>query len=527
MIGPMGAVRGRAAAAAALGCLLVGPPAAPAAEGLAAAAADEHLWFVVPPARSPGPIILRHHARASGGPHYTRGLELGRSPNDVPEAMAAWGERLWLVFDPRPGLGATDVRRQAFTVRIRLNPAFGGWFYDPPDRLVVLSALEGRGVLAGFVGTDQGPVALLLPRASRRGRRLTGPDELQTAALLALRGPEWTPLELPEDFGAAPTARLAAGGDDGRLLALLESDPARAQRTSVWWRDRQGAWELSEIDLDLSSVVALSRVGPVIAVASRAPGTAQIEVAYLRRDGLVPLCRFTPGGNAWAVQGLHDGPRIVGLSAAGEPSLGRIDPVSGAVSLPVVMSSQRLEAGRIWHLPLLVAVTVVAVLMVFLLRPSSTATAALPPGTMALAPMARLLAALVDLAASGLVVMLLMGIEPACLLKLPLWTPDLAEALPGLLMIGLTACHSTLSEVLSSRTLGKALVGGWVTTAEGARPRPGALVLRNLAKLVVLLVPVLVVVGLFSPHWQGLDDQVARTFVVRRGGTAQESDDDR
>ncbi|MHC4429501.1 MAG: hypothetical protein ACYS0D_12995, partial [Planctomycetota bacterium] len=127
----------RAWAAALCGVLVaIGTPAS-AAESLIGASSDDHLWFVLSPARPPGPIVVRHHARESGGPYYSRGLELGRAPNAVPEALAAWNNRLWVVFRPRSGMADGELRRQAFTVQVRLNPAFGGWYYDPPDRLGV------------------------------------------------------------------------------------------------------------------------------------------------------------------------------------------------------------------------------------------------------------------------------------------------------------------------------------------------------------------------------------------------------
>jgi uncharacterized RDD family membrane protein YckC len=506
----------RAWAAALCGVLVaIGTPAS-AAESLIGASSDDHLWFVLSPARPPGPIVVRHHARESGGPYYSRGLELGRAPNAVPEALAAWNNRLWVVFRPRSGMADGELRRQAFTVQVRLNPAFGGWYYDPPDRLGVLPALDGRGELAGLVGTDDGPVALLVAGGPPPLRPpVRDPDE--RPRLMALWTSQWTAVDLPPGFRGLDTARLAAAGPDGLTLVILEPAAGQRQRTMTWWRDAEGGWTASEIDLDLSGVVSVTRAGAMIAIASHDPAGGEVEVGYLRRNGVLPVASFVAGEPHFTILGMRDGPRYVGVSEAGEPRLATIDPISGAVGEPLAMSSQRLVTQGLWHLPLLVAVTIIAVLFVFLFRPSPERAVPLPEGMVPLRPLARLTAVAVDLAAAGLVAALVLGIDqPAVFLRLPLWTPELDAAIPGFVMVGFTALHSTASELLGGWTLGKLLVGGRVIAPDGSRPTPGAVILRNLVKLVILLVPVLVVVALFNPHWQGLDDQVGRTLVVRR-----------
>ena len=106
----------RATRAGALVCcclLLAGAGALPGASS------DDHLWVVV---RTPAPgsrIELRHSAGGTDGPFYTRGLTLAvDAPEDV-EAMAAWGNQLWLVFAPAPdGAG----RRETFTVQVHRDP---------------------------------------------------------------------------------------------------------------------------------------------------------------------------------------------------------------------------------------------------------------------------------------------------------------------------------------------------------------------------------------------------------------------
>ena len=55
-----------------------------------------------------------------------------------------------------------------------------------------------------------------------------------------------------------------------------------------------------------------------------------------------------------------------------------------------------------------------------------------------------------------------------------------------------------------------------------------AILIRNMFKFLVLLIPVLAVVGLLNPHVQGLGDSIADTVVVRQvGGTSQRGPNDR
>ena len=98
---------------------------------------------------------------------------------------------------------------------------------------------------------------------------------------------------------------------------------------------------------------------------------------------------------------------------------------------------------------------------------------------------------------------------------MPLWTTDLADCVPSMLAITLTVAHCTVSELLTMRTLGKLLVSARVVAVDGSRPRPGAILVRNLFKGLVLVIPVLAVIAMLNPHLQGLGDAVARTVVVR------------
>ncbi len=93
-------------------------------------------------------------------------------------------------------------------------------------------------------------------------------------------------------------------------------------------------------------------------------------------------------------------------------------------------------------------------------------------------------------------------------------TADLAHAAPYLVMAGVTVTHSTITELVTSRTLGKGLVGARVVTADGCRPGARQVLVRNLFKAATLFLPPLAVVALINPQAQGLGDLAAQTVVA-------------
>jgi uncharacterized RDD family membrane protein YckC len=79
---------------------------------------------------------------------------------------------------------------------------------------------------------------------------------------------------------------------------------------------------------------------------------------------------------------------------------------------------------------------------------------------------------------------------------------------------GIYVLHTTLSEVLGGRTLGKWALGLRAVTVTGERPTNGQMVLRNVLRIVDLLWFPLVLV-LLSPLRQRSADVAAGTMVVR------------
>ena len=141
--------------------------------------------------------------------------------------------------------------------------------------------------------------------------------------------------------------------------------------------------------------------------------------------------------------------------------------------------------------------------------------------------MTRVGALLIDMLPAGLIVVPILGCQPADLLGLPLMTITFEQSVPYILMAMLTMLHSTVTELFLGRSLGKIVLGAKLLAADGGRPGRGRLLLRNVMKCLVVLIPPLAVIALANPSLQGLEDLAGGTTVVwsrGRGSDAASND---
>jgi len=163
---------------------------------LAAASSPDHLWFATRQPDEDGPHRLYHHAPHPDGAFAQPFIALPRRP----EAMAAWGNAVWIVFAPPEG---GDREREVYTIRAEQDP-FGGFYVAvPADRLEMLASLPGDGDLLGLTATPRGPVALTGPAGQPR--------------LLEWRGGRWE----KDDGGAIRVVYLRPT----QILALAAFEP--------------------------------------------------------------------------------------------------------------------------------------------------------------------------------------------------------------------------------------------------------------------------------------------------------------
>ncbi|MHC4946869.1 MAG: RDD family protein [Planctomycetota bacterium] len=521
--------------------LVLGAATVPAAgacgDAMTAAASADHLWLAV---RSSGPeprIELFHHAVAMDGPHVRSRIELTVEP----EAMAAWGDRLWLVFPARADSSESGrMRRDVFSVQIRLDRALGTWALEPPDRLRAVASLPGAGRLAGLVGTVDGPVALMVPAQwADIDVRATGaaPDAAADAdagpdrpTLLVLRHDEWADVPLPvalDDATGRDRWRLAAAGDDGRQLTVLRQPAGLGRRCEVHVRDGGDRWTTSRQSLDLRRVLAVGRTGPQPVLVSRIPGDDRLRVEILRRRGRLWLADPTCPSLDWALLGLRDGLHLLSRDRSGRLARRRLDPVTGRIGIAETMTPP-VPTANLWYLGVALLATVAVIVLLLIVRPGTRTPLSLPAGHRVLPASSRLMSLLMDLFPGGVLSMLVLGATPVDLLQVPLLATVPERTVPYLLMVAITMVHTTATELAGGRSLGKSLVGARVVGTDGRAPGAGRILLRNLLKLLTLVLPPLVVIAALNPNLRGLGDLAARTVVVADHDDApDEPDNDR
>ena len=139
--------------------------------------------------------------------------------------------------------------------------------------------------------------------------------------------------------------------------------------------------------------------------------------------------------------------------------------------------------------------------------------------------MVRLFAAAIDLlpvlVAAGIVgSRQQMGDDPAEMFI------DIATGLPVLIVLAVYLAYTCVAEYLTGRTLGKRLLGLRVAGLDGGRASAGAIVARNLLRVIDLFAwPVSLMLLVFSPLQQRVGDIAAGTVVVLN--KPPESDEDK
>ena len=356
----------------------------------------------------------------------------------------------------------------------------------------------------------------------------TGPEE---AVALVPPGPADADADLPR-----PT-RLARTRLDGRAV-LVSTAPVGPD-----------AWERVVIDGDAGTAVRALRVdGQLVVVrqVSLTPGT--VEAAVLRGSRLATLGPLTvepadPGDQtaaAWGAVPLAGGVGVVSAPAgaavavanrltqrsADEPpalSLGVID-LQGRVTrdpAPMGLEPARPFADAADYLLMLAAVIGATLLLFSFWRRDPASNLPQLPERLVVADLwRRAVGGFIDLAISGAVVSGAMGLTAEELTKR--WPgrgrgDTLEFILPGLLLIGLTVLHTTVTELLTV-PLGR----------QGARAHPAdrpdretplgrpASLVRGLLKPFDLIAYLLLVLPVVNPGRQRLADLIARTLVVKR-----------
>ncbi|MBQ71309.1 MAG: hypothetical protein CMJ67_00215 [Planctomycetaceae bacterium] len=89
-----------------------------------------------------------------------------------PEAIAAWGNRCWVVLPPRD---AQRISRVVISLAVQRHPINGVWYADPPRAPKVLPPVPKDGRVAGLVATPSELLLVFVP-SQRQLRGVDRPD---------------------------------------------------------------------------------------------------------------------------------------------------------------------------------------------------------------------------------------------------------------------------------------------------------------------------------------------------------------
>lgn len=390
------------------------------------------------------------------------GSSAGARPDDgaVLKQFACWGDDLWALADPAaaPATAASTPATAPSSNRAALyRQQQGRWILVAPVPL-------GAGAKVWHLAIVDGvPTVAVL-----------GPDSLVQIMRLAADS-EW---EMDSPIHAPPGATRI------KLLAGLA-------RPTLWIGDDASPGSLFHRDTSWSGPVPLTLTGEAPKASASSVTVAGESIRLL----LLPA----------------QGKRIVEYAFGPD---GRSQGRSELSIVPPVVQERPLDWFR-----MLVAVLLLMVMLNTLRGRSIEPPESLESAGIALAPYWRRgLAALVD-------ALPLLGTLGVALVGADADTAADPQALydrvmgPMLIASGIYLIHTTVSELLWGWTIGKKLVGLRVVMLDGTAPTRRALVIRNVLRLidVVLVFPPLLV--FVSPFRQRVGDIGAETLVVLAGRT--------
>jgi hypothetical protein len=516
--------------------ILVLVNAAAAGQGLPGAGSPgepAHGWVALP--NSAGAVVVHLPPRTSA-PGFVAAepgaAHVATTLSREPEALAAWDSRLWLVFPPEAG-SVNQRQRHVFTLAAEPGPLGSVWVIDPAvGRLDSLPSLPGDGELVGIVGTALGPAAL------------TRPIDGEPRLLLLRPGAErWLRVVMPA-VGEGPVWLVAGPSgpailerqDRGAVLHRGTLTPANdGQVSTVWTEERiqlalmdgQPAPVPERVLLVSGQLVGITSTGMRLSIWNpTASGTYLLTVL----EGVPAECAVVP---------LDDVGRLA-ITWQGEPSsvppgvprpaaqpVTRIAEVSVFTGSVVFSGPARVKgpfSSQELRLLAVALVGVMALVLVFVLKPQSAGKPVhLPAGLALAAPGRRMIAGLMDGAFAAVL--------GAQLTDVPLGTlvsgigAD-ADARAGMLLLvtlGVAVIHGTIGESVFGRTLGKLLCACAVACPRMVKMPDGALepalarapLHRALARnLIKWLIPPLAMLGMSGPDHRHRGDLAGGTVVV-------------
>lgn len=453
---------------------------------MSAASDGSNVWFVTQRVGKGGvEHVLFHHGEQMNGAYAS---EL-RTFEIAPSALAASNGTLWLVM---PAVDAVRDHAEVYRASAQIHPPTGMYRYFPEPLTSLPSLVEA------------------LPAACTVGGAATDGNDLFVVCAPGI------PSRL------APTGwERAEGAPAVHALMQWGRRPAGVVSTSPLVLSVEGTpWEQLEIQLPPNAQVFSVSGSPRAAVVVQTPGEPA-RLCYINGTALAPLAQLPHTDNRWAVVGMGDAFLYLEAAGDGAVAMRRIDGVDGTVGEAMVATRPPSPVGNWVHWPVLAMLLIAVALMAALVHQVGPAGRQPAPYGFEALPFARRLTALAIDLVPAVGALIAMGYPVKQLFVIPLVSASTSQAVPGTLLVLFTMAYCVLLEAATGTTLGKRVVGGRTArmVPPGNRPAVWQVLVRNLFKGMVMLVPPAAVFVAWSPGGRGVGDVLAGTAVIRRNAS--------
>ena len=442
---------------------------------LVAASTGSQMWLVLPQLES-GPLLI-HHAAAMDGMYASVAAEL----DERPEAVAAHGDTVWLLFEPAEG------KRRVVSLTAQRIAATNYYEYLPRGSLQVERSLPSDAPLLAMVADEDGLVALL-------GARAADQSASGKPILLRLGRSGW--IEQPSSAQLAGACGLVPTSASGNEVMMWY----RADATPI-----DGVWPIAQLECQGDRLEARWTRGPAdpLIASARIPHGPW---AVLGMGSRVLLLRAEiPGTPAGMDTGM---PFDYGVIVLELGTSGGLHPMQ--VLTPLGLSSTWQIAGTL----LLFASLVVLFAAAF--RRVPLAVTACPSGYEAAPLLARGGAFLIDWIPAAALASIWCKVSLADAMRPPVLSQEWSQAEPAVLGLLLCLLCSSVVETVFGSSGGKLILGLRVVTASEDRPSRIRIFIRAWLRLLLLVMPTLVFLTVIRPQGRGLPESWTATTVARR-----------
>ena len=472
---------------------LVASPEVESAETLHVAGTQEHAWFILnsPETEAEGLSWSLSHTGSRDEAGVYRPMRRFRLK---PAAIAVLDNNLWMAMDStesRPNQIPIQLLQVNWDSRIdRYVPRpTGGFDFLPPIQMEA----EKPGIPLDLVATSEGPTILI--------RHEDGSYSAQE-----FRQGRWGPLSLP------PLKGMAKLGTTGDGLVLLD---ARGAEIHHWWKSGEG-WSSPEVLEGLGTLVEVVPIEDQLLLVTE-PESGSFALHYLGNQGLAQLGVWPEEHEKnWSVMGYRGVPVLVLVED--KLQLSEVNPMTGERSSWQVFSMGSPLSMSLW--PVLVAFMASLLVLIILIR---CRLLDLPEGFMPFAPIARLMALLLDAIPGFIIVFGFLDGQMRMFVDAIFLSLEQDQWLAYACLVAITCAWSLIWELVIGSSPGKSLFGATLIGPEGCPPSWHRKTRRTIFKGVLLLLPVLMITALRPPSLQSASDQGAGVIVVRRRPDLPES----